>query len=169
MAGWQTEFQNLSERILGAPFGSAPYWISLGIAVATLLIVGWIVASLIFQAKRGFILTLIAQVLPAIAAGAAHVATERYVVGEIGAGPIHDYLPLAAAILGAFLCTLTLTRWLLGIGEMASFFSVLITYACVIASVFMGSELVTQVDEGFDDIEGKKNNRDDELLHIVDP
>lgn len=167
MQNWHQEFHSLLETVIGSPYGSTPFWVTAGIALASLLILGWLISSFVLQAKRGFIVTFIANLAPAAAAAAGWIAVTLYAVPELGAGPIRDYLPLAAAILGAFLGTLLLSRFLLGISEGATLISVVLTYICVAAAVFFGGTLAGEVDSGIDSLEKKKEQRDAEAESLL--
>lgn len=116
--------------------------------MGTLILFGWLIANFICQAKRGIIVTLIAQLIPAVAGIAAWSAMQIHVVPEMSAGPLRDYLPLGGAVLAAFLATVLLTRFLLAISEMAAVFSVVLSYACVVGAVYAGNTLVDSVDSG---------------------
>jgi len=167
MEKWNIEFRSLLESLVGAPYGTAPFWITAAIALTCLLILGWLVTSIVFQAKRGFVLTFIANLGPAVAAAAAWVAVTLYAVPEINAGVVRDYLPLAAAILGAFLATMLFTRFLLGISELSTILAVILTYICVGASVFFAGTIAGEVDTSLENIEEKTREKELEAGSIL--
>lgn len=167
MDSWVQEFHFLLETVTGTPFGTLPFWVTSGIALTCLLILGWLIASFVFQAKRGFIVTFLANLIPAAAAAAGWIAMTIYAVPEMGPGLIRDYLPLAAAILGAFLATLLLSRFLLGISEGATLFSMILTYVCVGGAIFFAGTIAGEVDSGLDSIEQKTEERDSEADSIL--
>ena len=159
---WKSEFLALLELLIGHPYGTKPFWITAGIALGTLLLLGWLIANFIFAAKRGIILTFIAQILPAAAAAAGWIAVTIYAVPDLNAGAIRDYLPLAAAILAGFLTTMIATRFFLGISEGKTFFCVVASYACVIGAIYFGGSVVTQVDSGLEGLEEVQQERERE-------
>lgn len=167
MDRWNSEFRSLLETVVGAPYGTTPFWVTSGIALTCLLILGWLVTSIVFQAKRGFVITFVANLIPAAAAAAAWVAVTLYAVPELNAGPVRDYLPLGAAILGAFLGTMLLTRFLLGISEFSTIFAVVLTYVCVGASIFFAGTIAGEVDSGLEKIEEKTEERKNEADSIL--
>ncbi len=167
MNEWKTELQSFLEMIFSAPYGTKPFWVTVGIALAVLLIFGWLIANFIFAAKRGFILTFIAQALPGAAAIAGWIAVTLYAVPELNAGAIRDFLPLAGAILAAFLTTMIFARILLGISEGKAFFSILLSYAFVAGAIYMGGSLVKTVDSGLDNLEHEKQERESEAESIL--
>jgi len=167
MTEWQTEFHNFMELIFNAPYGSKSFWILAGLAAGVLLIFGWLIANFIFSAKRGLVVSFIAQALPGAGAIAGWIAVTIYAIPELNAGPVRDYLPLAGAILAAFLTTMIFSRFLLGVSEGKALFSVILTYACVAASIFFGGTLVETVDEGIQGLEEKKEQRDSEADSVL--
>jgi len=167
MDTWMQEFYSLLEIVIDSPYGSAPFWVTTGIALTCLLIIGWLISNFVFQAKRGFIVTLIANLIPAAAAAAGWIAVTIYAVPELGPGIVRDYLPLGAAILGAFLATMLISRFLFGISEMATIFSMILTYGCVAAAIFFGGTIAGEVDSGLDSIEEKKEERKSETESLL--
>jgi len=167
MTEWKPEIHSLLELLLNAPYGSKPFWISAAIAGGTLLIFGWLISSFIFSASRGFLITFIAQAIPGAAAIAGSVAVTIYAVPELNAGPVRDYLPLAGAIFAAFLSTMLLSRFLLGIKEGSAILAVIFTYACVAGAIFLGHNLVESVDSGMQNLEEKKEQRESDTNSIL--
>ncbi|MEM0965968.1 MAG: hypothetical protein AAGJ81_07475 [Verrucomicrobiota bacterium] len=168
MSKWISELKLLLEHLFGSPFGSTPFWITSGIALGTLLILGWLIASFIFSAKRGFILTFFALVLPGVAALAGSIAVNIYAVPALSAGPVREYLPIAGAVLGGFLATLILTRFMLGISEGSTVLCTIMSYACVTGAVFLGGSLVTEADSSIDNLERQSEEREKDANSILE-
>lgn len=164
---WKNEFFSLAETIVGAPYGSTPFWVTSGIALAAILLLGWLIASFILQAKRGFIVTFLAHAVPAAAAAAGWIAVTLYAVPELEAGAVRDYLPIGGAVLGAFIATLLLSRFLLGISEGATLVSVILTYACAAGAIFFAGSLAGEVDSSLESLEGKSEERRQEADSIL--
>jgi len=164
---WKNELVTFSEKILGTTYGTSPFWASAAIAVGTMIIFGWLISNFVMSAKRGIIVSFLAHALPALAAAAGWVAVVLYAVPELNAGAVRDYLPLAGAVLGGFLATLLLTRFLLGISEGGCLMSVILTYACVATAIFLGGTLVREVDSNLDNLEHKKEEREREADSIL--
>lgn len=164
---WKNELVALSEEILGTTYGTTPFWISAAIAVGTMILLGWLIANFVLAAKRGIIVSFLGHSLPALAAAASWVAVVLYAVPELNAGVVRDFLPLAGAILGGFLATLLLTRFLLGISEGRCLMSVILTYACVAGAIFLGGSLVREMDSSLDNLEEKKEERDRDADSIL--
>ncbi len=164
---WKNELVALSEKILGTTYGTTPYWISAGIAIGTMILLGWLISNFVLSAKRGIIVSFLGHALPAVAAAASWVAVVLYAVPELNAGAVRDYLPLAGAVLGGFLGTLLLTRFLLGISEGGCLMSVILTYACVAGAIFLGGSLVREVDSNLDNLEHKKEEREKDADSIL--
>tara|TARA_R100000027_G_scaffold61554_3_gene52978 strand:- start:9266 stop:9775 length:510 start_codon:yes stop_codon:yes gene_type:complete len=168
MTDWKTEFYSFFETILGSPYGTKPFWITAGIALGTLFILGWLIANFIFAAKRGILLTFIAQLLPIAAAAAGWVAVSIYAIPDLNAGFIRDYLPLAGAILAGFITAMIATRFFLGVSEGKSFFCVVASYACVAGAIYFGGTVVTQVDSGLEGLEMQQQEHEKETNSILD-
>lgn len=164
---WQTELHSFLELVLGAPYGSKPFWITACIAIGVLLIFGWLITSFIFSAKRGFIIAFIGLALPGAAAIAGWIAVSIYAIPELNAGPVRDYLPLAGAIVAAFLTTMIASRFVLGITEGSTFLSVVLTYICVGGGIFLGGSLVQNVESGLEQLENSKEERNRESDSIL--
>lgn len=164
---WFSHSSEAVEWLLGAPYGSTQFWIALGIAGGALLLFGWLIANFIFQAKRGIIVTLLAQLIPAAAGLAAWSALHIHVVPELSAGPLRDYLPIGASLLAVFLATVLVTRFLLGISEMAALFSVVFSYACVAGAVYAGRTLVDSVDTGQQRIEQHRQEQGNQFEDLL--
>jgi hypothetical protein len=164
---WKNELFRLLETVVGAPYGTTPFWITAGIALGAILILGWLIASFVLSAKRGFIVSFLAHIVPAAAAAAGWIAVTIYAVPELGAGAVRDYMPLAGAILAAFLATMLLSRFLLGISEGATLLSVLLTYACAAGAIFLGGSMVGQVDSSLDSLDEKNKQRQKETESIL--
>lgn len=169
MAQWETEFHSFLELILGAAYGSKPFWVAAGIAGGALLIFGWLITNFVFSAKRGFIVTLLGQIVPGAAAIAGWIAVTIYAVPELSAGPVRDYLPLAGAVLAGFLATMIISRFIFGISEGASIFAVILTYVCVAGAIFLGGTLVKTVDSGMQNFQETKEQRDAETDSLLGP
>lgn len=167
MNEWKTELNSFLEMIFNAPYGTKPFWVSAGIALGVLLIFGWLISNFIFSAKRGIIISFIANLLPGAAAIAGWIAVTLYAVPELNAGPVRDYLPLAGAILAGFLATMIFSRFILGITEGKVLISMIMTYACVAGAIFIGGSLVKNVDSGLESLENKQNERQQESDSIL--
>jgi len=167
MTTWKDELNSVLEQITGAPIGSTPFWVTSGIALGTLLLLGWLIANFIFSAKRGIVLTFVAQILPGIAALAGWIAVTLYALPELNAGLIRDYLPLGGAVLAGFLATLLMTRFFLGISEGKTLLSVTFTYICVVASIFLGGSLVREMDSSLENLGNQTEERKKEADSIL--
>lgn len=167
MESWKQELHVLLETVIGSPYGTTPFWVATGIALTCLLILGWLITNFIFQAKRGFLLSFIANLIPAAAAAAAWIAVSLHAVPELSAGPIRDYLPLGAAVLGAFLGTMLLSKFILGISEGATVLAVIFTYICVGAAIYFAGTLAAEVDSSLDSIEQKSDEKKSEAEWLL--
>lgn len=164
---WNREFVGLVETIIGAPEGTTPFWTTVAIAVGTLVLAGWFVANFVCSARKGIVVSFFAHTVPAAAAACGWIAARLYLVPDMAAGPLRDFLPLAAAMAAILVVSFFTTRSWLGISEGGSVVAIALTYACVAAAILLGGSLAREMDSSLRSLEAEKQQREADTQLLV--